>query len=296
VLPRRASTAPPLRRRRSPASPPASRPRRPPQTNDATFDHKLLPLYEGEKYIDPLRLKLQAEAEKKKGAASDLPFRMTNPMKESPGKGDYYATFGKIPYITPNANVGGKKKGDATSELRGIFTSPSKRGTFGYPKTTLSQRVGAAGVAGEYAYVADPIREAKRQPPSTDSKDPFRPVNPPKKYTAGMAGRTLSEVKKEFKGKGVAGEYEYVHQGPPTKGALPEPLANPFKPPSTTKVGKNATLNKFPLYLADPEGAKLERSRAAREAEMKQRLDNAWRPSAQTKTDATRSIMRMNLR
>lgn len=59
--------------------------------------------------------------------------------------------------------------------------------------------------AGEYTYVADPVRHATRQAPEADSKDPFRPANPPKFAIAGMAGRTLSEMKKEFKGKGVAG-------------------------------------------------------------------------------------------
>jgi hypothetical protein len=56
-----------------------------------------------------------------------------------------------------------KKKGEVQSIPRNIVTGPSKKGGFGFNKTTLSERKGATGVAGEYAYMADPIHEATRQ-------------------------------------------------------------------------------------------------------------------------------------
>lgn len=42
-----------------------------------------------------------------------------------------------------------KKKGDFPQQARGIFTSPAKKGTFGYNKTTVSEHAGPKGVATE---------------------------------------------------------------------------------------------------------------------------------------------------
>lgn len=109
------------------------------------------PLYEGEKYVDPLRIKLQQEAEKKKGLITDNPFKMVNPMKKSTGKGDYYSTFSKNQYIVPVVQKN-LQKGDIGEGMRGIFTQPGKKGTFGFIKTTLSEReAGPKGIAGEAA-------------------------------------------------------------------------------------------------------------------------------------------------
>ena len=39
--------------------------------------------------------------------------------------------------------------------------APAKRGSYGQPGTTLSERKGAAGVAGEYGYVSHPYDSAR---------------------------------------------------------------------------------------------------------------------------------------
>ena len=46
------------------------------------------------------RQALLANAEKKKGMLSETPFKMSSPMKESAGLGDFYGTLqGKLEYI-----------------------------------------------------------------------------------------------------------------------------------------------------------------------------------------------------
>ncbi len=40
-----------------------------------------------------------------------------------------------------------KKKGEIPEKPRGVYTSPAKKGTFGFNKTTLSERAGFKGVA-----------------------------------------------------------------------------------------------------------------------------------------------------
>lgn len=42
-----------------------------------------------------------------------------------------------------------RKKGEIPEQPKGIYTSPAKKGTFGYNKTTLSERAGFKGVATE---------------------------------------------------------------------------------------------------------------------------------------------------
>ena len=71
----------------------------PSQNNDATFS-KFMSLNDGDKYIDPKRRALMAEAEKAKGNVTDKPFKMASPMKHSVGPGGYYGTIsGKLEHL-----------------------------------------------------------------------------------------------------------------------------------------------------------------------------------------------------
>lgn len=266
------------------------------KTNDATFD-KFKPLYEGEKYVDPSRQRLLENAEKKTRNVAEVPFRGPSPMKQSVGLGSYYGTLGgKVPYETPLIETK-KKKGDIIPEPRGMYTNPSKRGTFGFNKTTLSERQGYRGVATEYEYQADPITlahkrhveelEADRKARVTEL--PFKPSHPPRRGHYGVPNTTLS------KGKGVAGEYEYITEGPRPHFTEP-PIDRPFKPTHPPKSGYNSTINKFPEYLHDPEGPKVEALAEKRKTEQSKLISaNAWKPSNSYKSDCTRSIIRMNI-
>lgn len=70
----------------------------------------------------------------------------------------------------------------------------------------------------------------------------------------------------------------------------------PFKPSAYPKWGPNATFEKFPEYLHDPEVPKIEARVAAVKAEREAVASRGfWRPGGGRKTDATRSIVRMNL-
>jgi hypothetical protein len=52
------------------------------------------------------RQKLLANAEKKKGMVSDMPFKLCSPMKKSTGPGDFQGTLqGKVEYIAVRAFV-----------------------------------------------------------------------------------------------------------------------------------------------------------------------------------------------
>ncbi len=51
------------------------------QLNDATFS-KFISLYQGDRYIDPLKARLQADAVKRKANVTDTAFKPPAPMKK----------------------------------------------------------------------------------------------------------------------------------------------------------------------------------------------------------------------
>jgi hypothetical protein len=54
---------------------------------------------QGDKYIDPLKARLQADAEKRKANVTETAFKPSSPMKKSTTPGDFFGTSGKIPYV-----------------------------------------------------------------------------------------------------------------------------------------------------------------------------------------------------
>eukprot|EP00976_Prorocentrum_cordatum_P080733 1184090-Prorocentrum_minimum.AAC.1 len=139
-------------------------------TNDAMFD-RTKPLYEGEKYTKSngslsiascsvfdgvgvyprgfvFQEKAQAREAKAKSMASDHPFRPSGKFKNKNSE------FGHLPEQDLNKMI--KQKGDFESEPRNIVTNPAKKGTFGFNKTTLGERIGFGGAVGEYSYAPSP--------------------------------------------------------------------------------------------------------------------------------------------
>ncbi|PNH11892.1 hypothetical protein TSOC_001211 [Tetrabaena socialis] len=280
--------------------------------NDASFG-AFKSLYQGDKYVDPSRRALQAQNELRKKQVGPAPFKAASPMKHSTTPGDFVGTIeGKVEYVPGRTFAVQKKREDIKGEPKGFYTSPAKKGTFGYNKTTLSERTGYQGVATEYEYQHDPEelqRQRRVQEREADhaarQAPPFRPANPPKRGGAGVPNTTIS------KGKGVAGEYEYVVGSDPSVAPRDpnNPTASPAKAagaegdkPEGGPAFRPASLNprhlgRQPEYLHDPEAPRLDAEHARKKAES-QRLANAgqWRPNDAKKTDMVRSIVRMNLK
>lgn len=274
--------------------------------NDACFE-KFKTTARGDKYVDTRRQFLQAkkaEAEKNVGDA----FKSSGPMKKSTGPGDFYGTCGgKVAYM-PHGNAVARKKGEIPEGLPQIYTSPAKKGSFGMNKYTLSERQGYKGVVTEYEYLHDPLPDKAtrfnaimEERKKVVSDTAFRPSAPGKKGSYGVPNTTIS------KGKGVAGEYEYIvgrDAGPPTKdgeggeggeGSKPEPKPEmePFVP-ANSHVAKR--VNHIPYYH-DPEGPKAAAARARKLALSRVIADKGdWRPNhSGNKTDMVRSVVKMNI-
>ncbi|GFR42114.1 hypothetical protein Agub_g2957 [Astrephomene gubernaculifera] len=283
------------------------------KNNDATFE-TFKSLHIGDKYLDPSRRHLQEQNLQRKQQVVPAPFKAASPMKVSTTPGDFIGTLqGKVEYIPGRSVTVQKTKADVKTEPRGFYTSPAKRGTFGFNKTTISERQGFRGVATEYEYQHDPDemqRQRRLQEREADfaarQAHPFRPSHPPKRGGAGVPNITIS------KGKGVAGEYEYM------LGADPAVAPPDFSDPNAPKPGKLKVeiqkgeqggpafrpssinprhLGRHPEYIHDPEAPKIESEHARKKTEL-ERLANTgpWRPNNSQKTDMIRSIVRMNLK
>lgn len=129
---------------------------------------------------------------------------------------------------------------------------------FGFNNTTLSERQGALGVAGEYQYLADPIHHATRKPKDESSPTaPFRPANPPLTGGPGTVTRNFGG-----RAKGAVGEFEWrprpdapehfkagnsSREAESPAGVVQQSMV--FRPVSIPHKGPMATFNKFPGEL-----------------------------------------------
>jgi len=258
---------------------------------------------------------------------------MSSPQKKSTGLGDYQGTFsGKTEYIPVCFGLGcgscdrraasaawapllpslippllqgqpdvKKVKGQYPALKANFYTSPAKKGTYGFAKTTLSEQQAPGGTQGEYTYAADPydrareMREAEKKAHQNVVETPFRPTNPPRK-----GGYGYSRTNVGGKAEGCVGEFGYVPSGDgagagPKQKHAPRAMV-PFIPPRVARQGYNCTLTKFPEYHADPDKVRDDTRVASQQAKQAAMASSTpFRPSSYPKTAATRSVMRMNL-
>ena len=96
------------------------------------------------------------------------------------------------------------------------------------------------------------------------------------------------------KGKGVAGEWEYVMAPPPAEGAEKpkKEEITPFRP-TNAHVAKRT--NHIP-YLHDPLDPKLQKEHDRKIEESKRlSVTGPWRPNMTYKSDMVRSVVKMNI-
>lgn len=187
------------------------------------------------------------------------------------------------------------KKGDIKDRKPNLYTTPGKKGSYGYIKTTLSEHQGAGGAVGEYQYIADAYSRAQELENAIKAKvtrvvdAPFVPSNPPQKGGPGFIKTTIGN-----KAHGIAGEYLYK-PCPQIKSESSRKSEAAFMPARAPKKGYNCTFNAFPAHAADPEHLKSEARRQARQLDKQAMPANAWNPPSVPKTRATRSVIRMNV-
>mmetsp|Transcript_32491 Transcript_32491/g.92084 ORF Transcript_32491/g.92084 Transcript_32491/m.92084 type:complete len:322 (-) Transcript_32491:182-1147(-) len=269
--------------------------------NDGCFD-KFKPLYEKETYEEGTKNRVAAITARNSKRMTDMPFKPGTPMKSSSGLGDFYGTFGgKTKYIEQGSFLHQKKKGDFVSMPPNIVTNPIKKGSYGYCKTTLSEKHPGRktkGVCGEYEYIPDPFegggamnRLSKLQATRSMlvSDLPFKPSSPAKRGTYGYIKTNIGN-----KAGGSMGEFKYREQGPSAH-VRPSTVDTPFRPSHPPKSGFNATLSRFPLYAADPMEPKIAETKRIREEALSKMQSTAWAPEPKgCKSGPVDSIMKKN--
>ncbi|KAF0980755.1 hypothetical protein FDP41_013238 [Naegleria fowleri] len=110
-------------------------------------------LYDGDPYEDPgtNERKYKKENEQKAQKIHKTPFKPSSPPKKSVGLGTYYGTIGGVyPHEQEYDTLQkGEKPQPVKEQKRPIYTSPPKRGTYGYLGLTISRGT-------EYKYESDP--------------------------------------------------------------------------------------------------------------------------------------------
>eukprot|EP00898_Chlorokybus_atmophyticus_P006505 jgi/Chlat1/6856/Chrsp51S06535 len=234
---------------------------------DATFD-KFRPLSQGVPYERPYKERL---------AMLEL--------SGSTGLGSYEGSIGKAwphePEIDHLAKKRGPGGGGIVHEPRNVVSSPGKRGTFGVPGTTVSERHGTGGVAGEYLYAADDY-DAYRKKMRDDSLLSIK--------------KRVSE--KAFRPPGMPAPHkdpDYIEMGPNPRPQTEKGLT-PFRPSHPPRSGAQGAFARFPEYVPDPLALRLKEEKEARDRE-RQRLGAVPRfvPPNGPKTTATTSILRKNI-
>lgn len=250
---------------------------------DALFTRQFLSINEGDPYIDPItrERREKREAMAKARAHEDRPvFRYTNPTSKRTGLGDYHGTIDNKPivhetdYIVP-------RKGEAPPakhhELRGFYTNPPKKGTFGFNSLSMSN-IGLNYVADFY----DAPREANKRYQELSKKlmkgTPFR--------AACRLGYTFDEMM----GSGVSAVYTMTRPMAPRK-AKPavEAVDKKDAPPPWRPAGQP----KFaPLeYREDPYDGYDPRVGKRKPDKNKDSDRSSWRPSGATNSSwYTKSI------
>lgn len=246
--------------------------------NDALFQKQFLSLSQGDKYIDPGLYDKRSRLESEKKKLTPQGFKFSNPPHKSGGSGTYFGTFSEKapPKHEPEFAVTkkGEKPEDAKAHLKNFVTNPPKKGTFGYPSTTISH-------GDEYKYVSDPYDGAKRREALQVKESMKKIVGPAFKSSCRKSDffdETNHGVSKVF-----SIDKPLPAKRPNTTDSKKAPLAKAWRPGGTLVP----ELVKGPEYQEDPYEAK---EKAIREARKAQKATVAWKPIGGPKSLYTRAI------
>ena len=204
--------------------------------------------------------------------------------------------FLSVLYAFQDSPVVPVEKGFIPDGKPNLYSSPGKKGSYGFIKTTLSEHQRVGGAQGEYQYIADPYNRSKVLEAAARAKvhrvtdAPFVPSNPPRKGGSGYIKTTIGN-----KAHGIAGEYQYKPCGSVSGTALGAKVETAFVPPRAPKKGYNCTFSKYPAYAADPEHLKSAAQQQARKLSQQKMSSTSWSPAQIPKSGATRSVVRMNI-
>lgn len=154
---------------------------------DALFDKQTKSIHEGDKYVEPGVAERRYKNEKLKKNLTTNGFKVASPSPKAVGLGSYFGTIQREPWRHETDFVV-PRKGEAppkpVNKPRQIYTAPAKRGSFGFPNTTLSN-IGNDYVASFYDQARENAKKERELHQKLLKGAPFK--------TGGRKGTTFDE-------------------------------------------------------------------------------------------------------
>jgi len=242
-------------------------------TPDVFFDNKFKSLSEGDKYVDPGMADKKERLSSSQKKITPEGFRYPSPGKRGCGLGSDAGCFGTYKHETEWAAI---KKGEPPKKVvpvpRNITTQPGKKGTYGYPGTTLG---------GRPEYISDSYNADKRSDSGKEKKllgGPFKAACRRVDFFDSQPNVSASKC--------YSLDRPLPAKKPESQKAEP-PITIPFKPSSPPKKGIWGTLGKLPEYKENPETIL---KKMQHEENLKNKAAVKWVPVSGSKTLPTRSI------
>lgn len=246
-------------------------------TKYVCFDKNFKRLSEGDTYIQPGGAERRARKEAWNKCLTSNGFTFSNPTRRRTGLGECTGNFSKFPKWEPRDGTDKKTKDDIPPPPKAnIMTNPVKKGSYGYPRTTLSK-------GSEYQYMPDPYSRARE----LEQEEKKKVAEKTAIFTGGKPFNTMSHARDCFD-KSVYTDPEHLRggykPGSSTRDLMLEgkPPMIPSSPPKRL-TAFTGCFSKFPKAVPpgpekkDPTAAHVERP--------------VFIPSSPSKSQRTQSIM-----
>lgn len=233
--------------------------------------------YKSEKYLDPGTHERVYKKKKKEKLVNPQPFKYSSPTPKSSGSGSYFGTIGgRIEHVAPGKKEPKKKnKEDEPLQKRNIITNPPKKGTFGFPGTTLEKNMYKWDKPNPYdTYKEHLATQSKKGREKMMGKLPFKSsCKGPEFFSTNQEIYKVDDSVKK-------GEQKKTKKG----GSPSKKNVVPFK------IGayKNATFNPYPKYVPTTTDEKKKKKKKEGEG---QKEFKVFKPAGTTKSGPTRSII-----
>jgi hypothetical protein len=190
-----------------------------------------------------------------------------------------YGAIGKIPEHMTEYEVvkrGEHKRGKINHERRNITTNPSKKGTYGYIRTTI-------GDSPQYEH--DPY-EAAREAALKEKDEQKKKQTSAQPFKSTSVNREFFDVSSDkVPASKIYTDDDKVLKPKDIPAAQTKREIKPFRPSSPPKYGLNSTLNPFPTYQEDPYDKRILKKDPNRKSAP------VFRPVSSGKSKPTRSII-----
>lgn len=239
---------------------------------DALIDHEFKRISEGDQYMDPGANERKERAARKNKNVSEKPFYPSKPASRSWfSKGTQFGCIGPQYQHEKEFDEEALKAAAREPVPKNLYTSPGKKGTYGFPGTTMGKPL---DLMDEPYLVSRELEKVERKVAREKISKGFISTH---KSATGLFDNNIYS-------------YNPGDWAEKPKERKP-PLEKSFRPTHPPKKGYNCTINSFPEYKEDPEEVKLREAREERAAERaKKTVKGVFYPNKGPKSKPTAAV------